>query len=119
MTIGHHIDQALKAHIYAILNVHKQGQPLPEPLDCYTDSFGEVIEKNAILHIRAWHLEDTIGSSYGDDAALAASKKKLDQLWKVKRPAQVAAINRMANEAILLGRSLTEESVKMYKGFEG
>ncbi len=118
LIFGQSLDIILRNHIYGVLALHRRGHPVPEVLDCWTDNFGEIIEKLMILHIRAWHLENEIFDGYNDDKKLAETKKKLDVLWKRKRPALVAAVNRMADEAIVHGRSLVEDSVKLYKGYE-
>lgn len=82
-----------------------------------TDNLGEVIEKLCILHIRTWFLEDMIGVAKTDEE-VASIKRKIDICFKQKRPQYVQAINRMVDAAILKGRSLTEDSVKIYKGTE-
>lgn len=82
-----------------------------------TDNIGEVIEKLAILHCRMWYLEDSIGSAKTDEE-IADLKRKIDICFKVKRPKYVEAINRMIDNAIISGKSLQEDSVKMYNGFK-
>jgi hypothetical protein len=82
-----------------------------------TDNLGEVIEKLAILHIRTWMLEDAIQVAKSDQA-IADLKRKIDICFKVKRPKYVQAINSMIDNAILSGRSLREDSVKLYKGID-
>lgn len=80
-----------------------------------TDSLGEVIEKLVILHIRTWYLEDAIQAATSDEE-VAALKRKVDQCFKVKRPRFVAAINMIVDDAISHGKSVREDSVKLYKG---
>jgi len=80
-----------------------------------TDNLGEVIEKLCILHIRTWFLEDMIGVAKTDEE-VASLKRKIDTCFKQKRPQYIQAINRMVDAAILNGRTLTEDSVKIYKG---
>lgn len=80
-----------------------------------TDNLGEVIEKLCILHIRTWFLEDMIGVAKTDEE-VASLKRKIDICFKQKRPQYIQAINRMVDAAILNGRVLTEDSVKIYKG---
>ena len=81
-----------------------------------TDSIAEVIEKLSILHCRMWYLEDSI-SSASDDLEIADLKKKIDICFKIKRPKYVQAINRMIEKSVISGKSLIEDSVKIYKGF--
>jgi hypothetical protein len=107
----------LKAHIYAVLDAHKAGVALPESVDFWTDNFGEMLDKLIVIHIRTWFLEDQMGCCYDDDERLADLKKKMDVLWKRRRPSLVAAINRLVDDAVIHGKSLREESVKNYKGF--
>ena len=80
-----------------------------------TDNLGEVIEKLSILHCRMWYLEDAISDAKSDEE-IAELKRKIDICFKVKRPKYVQAINRMVENSILNGKSLIEDSVKLYKG---
>lgn len=82
-----------------------------------TDNLGEVIEKLVILHVRTWMLEDAAQAAKTDEE-LADIKRKVDICFKQKRPKFVQAINRMVDDAILRGKSLAEDSVKLYKGVE-
>jgi hypothetical protein len=82
-----------------------------------TDNLGEVVEKLVILHIRTWMLEDAAQAATSDEQ-LAEIKRKVDICFKQKRPKFVQAINRMVDDAILRGKSLAEDSVKLYKGVE-
>jgi len=45
-------------------------------------------------------------------------KRKVDICFKQKRPKYVQAINRMVDNAIINEKSLIEDSVKKYKGYE-
>ena len=112
--IGLLIETALTTKIKETLN---SGSGVPElPSDyVFTDNLGEVIEKLCILHIRTWFLEDMIGVAKTDEE-VAALKRKIDTCFKQKRPQYIQAINRMVDAAVLNGRSLTEDSVKIYKG---
>lgn len=82
-----------------------------------TDNLGEVVEKLAILHIRTWMLEDAIQIAKSDQE-IAELKRKIDICFKVKRPKYVQAINAMVDNAITSGKSLREDSVKLYKGVD-
>ena len=115
------LDTALKEHIYAVLDAHKAGAPVPEiEPDFIPDSFGAICERIAIEHVRAWNIEDSIGEAIkrGDREAVFQLKCKLDTCWKVVRPRLLAALNRKADDAIVNARSLVEDSVKLYKGYE-
>jgi hypothetical protein len=111
--IGQKIENIIKDKIISTLSKSKQ-VPLPEDI-IETDSIGEVIEKLAILHCRTWYLEDSIGVAK-TDAEVADLKRKIDICFKIKRPKYVEAINRMIDKAIIEGKSLQEDSVKLYKG---
>jgi hypothetical protein len=82
-----------------------------------TDNLGEVIEKLSILHTRMWMLEDAIQEAK-TDAEIADLKRKIDICFKTKRPRLVQATNLLVDNAIATGRSLREDSVKLYKGVE-
>ena len=118
--IGQSIEDIIKNRVDQTLidseeNPSEKLVRLPEFIE--TDSLGETIEKLAILHIRTWMLEDAIQAA-NDDQQIADLKKKIDICFKVKRPKYVAAINAMVDSAIKSGRSLQEDSVKLYKGLD-
>ena len=113
MKIGESIEELIKLKITETLNQDKKVD-LPDDL-IETDNIGEVIEKLSILHCRMWYLEDTISSST-DDSEIADLKRKIDICFKIKRPKYVQAINRMLESSIIKGKSLVEDSVKLYKG---
>jgi hypothetical protein len=64
-----------------------------------------------------WYLEDAI-SDAKTDSEIAELKKKIDICFKIKRPKYVEAINRMVDNSIKQGKSLIEDSVKLYKGVD-
>jgi hypothetical protein len=112
--IGETIEKVIKDVVIESLNRTKEVK-LPDDI-IETDNLGEVIEKLSILHCRMWYLEDAIGISKSD-SEIADLKRKIDICFKVKRPKYVEAINRMVDRAIKENKSLTEDSVKLYKGF--
>jgi hypothetical protein len=61
-------------------------------------------------------LEDACAAATTDDE-IGKIKRKIDICFKQKRPKLVEAINRMITNSIVSGRSLVEDSVKLYKGF--
>jgi len=113
MKIAETIEDLIRLKITEVLNENKNVE-LPEDL-IETDNIGEVIEKLSILHCRMWYLEDTISMS-NDNNEIAELKRKIDICFKVKRPKYVQAINRMLETSIVTGKSLIEDSVKLYKG---
>lgn len=121
MTLGQNLSLAIEQRVKELLDAHKSGVPIPESVDFFTDNFAEVVEKLTILSIRVWFFENDMGEAHvrGEDAKIADIKKKMDILWKRKRPSLVAAINRLVDDALVHGKSLREDSLKIYKGFEG
>lgn len=113
--IGEKIEEIIKNKTLEILTKNKNVE-LPDDI-IETDNLGEVIEKLAILHCRMWYLEDAI-SDAKTDSEIAQLKKKIDICFKSKRPKYVEAINRMVDNSIRQGKSLIEDSVKLYKGVE-
>lgn len=111
MKIGNNIDKIIMNHVDEVL----KNNELPDTQYIETDNLGEVIEKLVILHIRTWMLEDMIHSAQ-TDSEVAELKRKIDICFKQKRPKFVEAINLMIDNAILKGKTLNEESVKIYKG---
>jgi hypothetical protein len=113
--VGLTIEEIIKNRVTETLNKSKK---VSVPVDIIeTDNIGEVIEKLAILHCRMWYLEDAIGEALSD-WEIADLKKKIDICFKEKRPRYVEAINRMIDNAITNSKTLTEDSVKLYKGFQ-
>jgi hypothetical protein len=112
--LAHTIEDIIIRRVDDILN----RRTMPE-IEEYiaTDNLGEVIEKLVILHIRTWMLEDAAQAATTDEQ-LAEIKRKVDICFKQKRPKFVQAINRMVDDAILHGKSVSEDSVKLYKGVE-
>jgi hypothetical protein len=113
--IGEKIEEIIKNKTLEILTKNKNVE-LPDNI-IETDNLGEVIEKLSILHCRMWYLEDAI-SDAKTDSEIAELKKKIDICFKSKRPKYVEAINRMVDNSIIQGKSLIEDSVKLYKGVE-
>lgn len=112
--IGEKIENIIETKTKDILNKSKEVD-MPDDI-IETDNIGEVIEKLAILHCRMWYLEDAIGIAK-TDTEIANLKRKIDICFKVKRPKYVEAINRMIDKSIQTGKSLQEDSVKLYNGF--
>lgn len=92
-------------------------EQMPDSEYIATDNLGEIIEKLAIIHIRMWMLEDAMQVAKTDEE-LADLKRKVDICFKVKRPKYVQAINLLVDDAIRTGKSLREDSVKLYKGID-
>lgn len=113
--VGKEIENIIKDTIYNILSESKEVALPPDLIQ--TDNIGEVIEKLSILHCRMWYLEDAISQSTSD-SEIAELKRKIDICFKQKRPKYVEAVNRMIDECIKNNKSLVEDSVKFYKGYQ-
>lgn len=113
--IGEKIEKIIEKRVIEILTNSKNIN-LPEDI-IETDNIGEVIEKLSILHCRMWYLEDSI-SVAKSDSEIADLKRKIDICFKIKRPKYVQALNRMIENSVLNSKSLVEDSVKYYKGFD-
>jgi hypothetical protein len=110
---GNLIDECIKETINEVLSRRE----LPDVEYIETDNLGEVVEKLSILHTRMWMLEDAIQEAK-TDAEVADLKRKIDICFKVKRPRLVQAVNLLVDNAIASGKTLREDSVKLYKGVE-
>jgi hypothetical protein len=113
--IGEKIEDIIKNIVHKTLNESKSADKDVDLIQ--TDNIGEVIEKLSILHCRMWYLEDSIAEAKTNDE-VATLKKKIDICFKDKRPRLVEAVNRMINDSIVNNKSLIEDSVKHYKGFQ-
>jgi len=89
---------------------------MPDTEYIATDNLGEIVEKLVILHIRTWMLEDQLPLAKNDEE-IGVLKRKIDTCFKIKRPKFVQAINLLVEDAIRHEKSLREDSVKLYKGF--
>jgi hypothetical protein len=110
---GNLIDECIKETINEVLSRRE----LPDVEYIETDNLGEVVEKLSILHTRMWMLEDAIQEAKSD-SEVADLKRKIDICFKVKRPRLVQAVNLLVDNAIASGKTLREDSVKLYKGVE-
>lgn len=115
INIGNSIELVIKETVHSVLNKSKEVY-LPNDL-IETDNLGEVIEKLSILHCRMWYLEDAVSEAETDEE-VAELKRKIDICFKQKRPKYVEAINRMVQNTISTEKTLVEDSVKLYKGFQ-
>ena len=113
--IGEKIEEIIKNIVTETLNESKEADKNVDLIQA--DNIGEVIEKLSILHCRMWYLEDAIADAK-NDAEVATLKRKIDICFKDKRPRLVEALNVMMNDSIVNNKSLVEDSVKHYKGFQ-
>lgn len=113
MSIGEKIEDLIKLKVDEVLSKKE----MPDTEYIATDNLGEIIEKLVILHIRTWMLEDQLPLAKNDEE-VGIIKRKIDTCFKIKRPNFVQAINLLVDDAIKNGKSLREDSVKLYKGFD-
>jgi len=118
--VGELIEQIIKNMVIETLNKSKNVE-IPEDV-VFTDNFGEILEKLIILTTRVWYLEDKIGElillndpKYNQE--IVDLKKKIDICFKQKRPNYIRALNKIVEAAILNGKKIEEDSVKIYKGY--
>jgi len=111
------LGELIEQIIHDTVNRTLEEDQMPDSEYIATDNLGEIIEKLAIIHIRMWMLEDAMQAAQSDEE-LAELKRKVDICFKVKRPKYVQAINLLVDDAIRTGKSLREDSVKLYKGVE-
>ncbi len=94
-----------------------------EPLDIqgleFSESFPEMLDKFVVQHIRMWKIEDAIGESK-DNNEIAELKKKVDYLFKDRRPKLWKAIGLFLDAHISKTHTIpmVQENVKMYKGYK-
>lgn len=82
-----------------------------------TDTFGEIIDKLIIVHIRYWYLEDQMGDKELSDSEIATLRKKSESLFKIKRPMLVNALDKVIINIIKKREIEIPENLKLYKGF--
>ncbi len=82
-----------------------------------TDTFGEIIDKLIITHIRYWHLEDKMSDPNLSDSELASLRRKSESLFKSKRPILVNALDKFIVN--LVHKKVVEipENLKLYNGW--
>lgn len=85
-----------------------------------TDSFGQLIDKLLVVHIRYWKLEDEMSAAL-DDQTLAQKRRVSEPLLKVHRPMLVRALDKRNVNTL---RALTEDKPdieqlpKSYRGWQ-
>jgi hypothetical protein len=112
--IGESIEKLIQKKVDDILK-ERQIPELKELIQ--TDSISEVVEKLVILHIRMWMLEDKADVTVEPEELLSI-EKKIDICFKQKRPRLVEALNLMFDNSIREGKTLIENSVKLYEGYK-
>ena len=94
-----------------------------EPLNIdgleFSESYPEMLDKFIVQHIRMWKMEDMIGESK-DNNEIADLKKKVDYLFKDRRPKLWRAIGLYLDAHISKNHfiPIAEQNVKLYKGYK-
>ena len=108
------LDQAIQKLVELKLNVSKEHHF--DKIE--TDTFGEIIDKLIIVHIRYWYLEDRMSEKSLSDSELAGLRRKSESLFKSKRPMLVNALDKFIVNLINEEQILVPENVKLYKGWD-
>jgi hypothetical protein len=109
----HTIDNSIRKLVGSKLNLSRDS--IFDKIE--TDTFGEIIDKLIIVHIRYWYLEDKMSDESLSDSELAALRRKSESLFKSKRPMLVNALDKSIFNLITNGDLLVPENVKLYKGW--
>jgi len=88
-----------------------------EPLNIegleFSDNLAEIFEKLLIIHIRMWKMEDR-ASETKDEAEFADLKRKIQFIFKHKRPKLLKALNLLVDDYVTNRKPFTEEDLKIY-----
>lgn len=113
------LDAAISA-----LTKFRLSQDLPDPSEfdsIETDSYGQLIDKLLVVHIRYWNLENEMSSELGD-SDLADRRRLSEPLFKVWRPMLVRALDKKNVNTLqsLQGgeTDLFSQLPKSYKGWK-
>ena len=111
--IGEELDRYIQKKIKEILDKDK----FPEYDSVHSDSFSELIDKLAVVHIRLWYLEDAM-SIEKDPEQMLVLKRKADITFKQKRPMLVKAIDKTIINICNGKFNIDSENPKLYNGFK-
>ena len=111
--IGEELDKYIQKKVKEILDKEK----FPEYDNIHSDSFSELIDKLAVVHIRLWYLEDAM-SVENDPENMVVLKRKADITFKQKRPMLVKAIDKTIINMCNGTFNPESENPKLYNGFQ-
>lgn len=111
--IGEELDKYIQEKVKEILDNGK----FPEYDNIHSDSFSELIDKLAVVHIRLWYLEDAM-SVETDPEEMVILKRKADITFKQKRPMLVKAIDKTIINMCSGKFNPESENPKIYNGFK-
>lgn len=110
-------------HAISRLTEFRIANELPEPAEydsIETDSFGQLIDKLLVVHIRYWNLENEMSESLSD-TQLVEKRKLSEPLFKVWRPMLVRALDKRNANILNSLRSgkpdIFSQLPKSYKGW--
>jgi len=106
-----HIEYLIHKTVYELLDKDKHVKDYD---DTYTDTIAEIIEKMIIINTRQWYLEDQMGIAKTKEE-ICALKKKMDIMFKVKRPALINALDKMIYQVLKGKIEYSSEDLKLYK----
>ena len=81
-----------------------------------TDSFGQLVDKLLVVHIRYWHLEDEMANE-SVDSVLADKRRQSEPLFKIYRPMLVRALDKRNATLLKSGEAELAQLPKNYKGW--
>jgi hypothetical protein len=111
--IGEKLDEYIQKKVKEILDKDK----FPEYDNIHSDSFSELIDKLAVVHIRLWYLEDAMSIETNPEKMLVL-KRKADITFKQKRPMLVKAIDKTIINICNGKFNQESENTKFYNGFK-
>lgn len=119
------IDQLIGAVDTAIsklteYRMQEPGGSLDEFDSIETDSFGQLVDKLLVVHIRYWNLENEMTETL-DSEELAAKRRASEPLFKVFRPMLVKALDKKNVNTIkaqLSGEADVLQLPKSYRGWK-
>jgi len=112
------VDEALEGlTAFRLRPLFSSSLPTTEGFDeVETDSFGQLIDKLLVVHIRYWNLENEMSSEM-DDSVLASKRRASEPLFKLYRPMLVAALDKKIVN--LLRQDLDSPSGQLPKSYKG
>jgi len=123
MSLDGEIDQLIDAVDTAIsklteYRVKESGRSSDDFDSIETDTFGQLIDKLLVVHIRYWNLENEMSSSL-DSEELAAKRRASEPLFKVFRPMLVKALDKKNVNTIRSQLSGAPDVLQLPKSYRG
>ncbi len=103
--------------IYEEIDKRFKSEPLNVDNLEFSDSAGDLIEKIISATLRMWKLEDACAIAQ-TDSEIADLKRKIDFIFKKKRPQLIRCLNLMLDKYIAENKPFGEPNIKEYAGFK-